>query len=130
MITLFPDSTALIVDYLDGLLGVPVRHEVPNPRPATFVTVDRGGGTRHTIVTDAPLVLLEAWAASPEAAMDLIQLARAYLHDLPGRVLDGHPVYRVDEAAGPANLPDPLSSQPRAVFTAVVHVRGLSAVGS
>lgn len=126
----FPDAAALVADHLRSELTVHVGSDVPNPRPTEFVTVQRGGGVRHTLVTDAAQLLFEAWAARAEDAMDLIQLVRAHVAALPGQVLAGTPVYRVDEAAGPANLPDPLSSQPRAVYTATVHLRGTTAVGS
>ena len=126
----FPDAVALVASHLADVLAVPVVHDVPNPRPASFVTVRRGGGVRHTVVTDKPQLLFECWADRAEDAIDLAQLARAYVNALPGQVLAGVPVYRVEELGGPSELPDPLSQQPRVVFTSLVHVRGTTAVGS
>ena len=128
-LVLYPDVEALLSTWLRGQLdGVPVGNRVPNPRPASFVTVRRHGGIRHTVVTDAAQVGLECWAASDAEAHDLAQLCRALLlYRLPGQILDGHTVYRVDEMGGPSNLPDPASSSPRWVMELQVHVRGIAA---
>jgi hypothetical protein len=126
----FPDAVDIVCGHLDDLLGVPVRSKIPKPRPASFVTVRRGGGVQQTIVTDAALLLVECWAVLPGDAMDLAQLTRAHLHAMRGHVLAGVPVYRVDEVAGPADLPDPLSDQARVVITFSIHLRGATAVGS
>lgn len=131
MIVLFPDAVDVVVGYLQTFVGFPVGHDVPDPRPDEFVTVVRGGGVRQTVVSDNPTLLFECWGPTPEAAMDVAQLIRAYVNALPyERVVDGVPVYRVNEVAGPADLPDPVSNQPRVVFTTQVHLRGATAVGS
>lgn len=101
-----------------------VHDRIPAERPTSFVTLVRGGGPRHDIVTDNPTVLVEAWAEDDETAHDLAQLARALLFATAGSVVQGVTVYRVDEFAGPANLPDPESSQSRFVFTLSPRVRG------
>lgn len=120
----FPDTVALLCGVLEDECAVPAGTRVPNPRPATFLRLDRTGGPRQTLVSDAAQVTVESWAASEAAAHDLAQLARAVLHTLPGTVVDGVAVYRVDEVSGPANLPDPLSDQARYSQTFAVHVRG------
>lgn len=129
-IVLFPDAVALVTGYLDDLFGIHVGSRVPDPRPSEFVTVRRGGGVRHDLVVDAAQLLIESWADQPETAHDNAQIVRAYLHALAGQVVDGVTVYRVEELSGLADLPDPLSNQPRIVFTVLVHVRGSVAVGS
>lgn len=129
-LVIFPDAVDLVRTHLAAALDVPIVHDVPTPRPPSFVTVRRGGGVRHTIISDAAQLLIESWADRAEDAMDLAQLARAHLNALPGQVLDDTPVYRVEELAGPADLPDPLSDQQRATFTVLVHLRGSTAVGS
>lgn len=123
----FPDAALLVIDYLNDHLAASVEPRIPAERPAAFLTVQRVGGPRATLVTDAPLLAIEAWGDNDEDAHDLAQEARAQLHALPGTVLDGVAVYRVDEAAGPALLPDPLSNQSRYVFTVAVHLRGTPA---
>lgn len=132
----FPDVEALLATWLRARLAergrpVPVGNKVPNPRPKSFVTVRRHGGARSSIVTDVPQVGVECWAESDGDAHDLAQLVRALLHSLPGQTLDGYTVYRLpadqDEFAGPANLPDPVSEQPRYVFDMPIPIRGKSA---
>lgn len=127
-LVVFADIEALLAGWLRDRLTVPVGNKVPNPRPDSFVTVQRHGGIRATVVTDAPQVGVECWAVTDAQAHDLAQTARAeLLYRLPGQILDSHTVYRVDEFAGPQNLPDPISAQPRWVFELQVHVRGLAA---
>lgn len=126
---LFPDVEALLCTWLRTELGdIPVGNKVPNPRPDPFVLVQRHGGIRNTVVTDAAQVGLECWAVHDYEAHDLLQRCRALLlYRLPGQILDGHTVYRVDEFAGPSNLPDPASVSPRWVAEFQVHVRGIAA---
>lgn len=120
----FPDAVALLVDYLDASITEPVGHRIPNPRPTTFVTVRRTGGPKRNLVTDQPQITVESWAASDEDACDLAQEVRAWLNALPGEVLDGVAVYRVEELSGPADLPDPVSDQPRFSQSFSVALRG------
>lgn len=121
----FPDAVALVVSYLNGVLTEPVSSRVPNPRPAAWVTVSRAGGTARNALVDAPLLAVDAWAASGEPeAHDLAQRARAWLHAAVGQVVDGTVVYRCDEASGPAPNPDPVSEVPRFSFAVQLAVRG------
>ena len=126
---LFPDIEELLCAWLRAELDdVPVGNKLPNPRPDPFVLVQRHGGTRHTIVTDAAQIGLECWARHDYEAHDLLQHCRSLLiYRLPGQILDGHTVYRVDEFGGPSNLPDPASTSPRWVMELQVHVRGIAA---
>lgn len=121
-VVIFPDAVEVIIGHLADVLDDPVEPRVPNPRPDRFLTVQRVGGARRTIVTDAPLLAFEAWAQSDQDAHDLAQLARAHVHALVGTA-----VYLVEEAGGPALLPDPESHQSRYVFTVAVHLRGEAA---
>lgn len=124
-VIVFPDAAALLADHLRGVLDdVHVGTRVPTDRPATFVLVRRLGGVRNTIVSDEPMIGVECWAATDATAHDLAQLCRGHLHALPGAVLAGTVVYRVADVGGPSDLPDPLSDQPRFVFTVSVGMRG------
>ncbi len=128
-IIVFPDVEGLLVEHLSERLAdlgfaVPVSVQIPNPRPESFVTVPRVGGPRRNLVVDSATVSVDAWAARPKQAHDLAQVARGIMHALPGEVLDGYPVYRVTEFAGPGNLPDPLSSHSRYTQTFSVFIRG------
>ncbi len=125
----FPDVEALLTAWLRGqLTGVTVGNKVPNPRPDPFVLIQRHGGLRQTVVTDAAQVGLECWAGRDYEAHDLLQQCRSLLlYQIPGQILSGYTVYRVDEVGGPSNLPDPTSSMPRWVMELQVHVRGIAA---
>ena len=125
----FPDVEALLTAWLRGqLTGVTVGNKVPNPRPDPFILIQRHGGLRQTVVTDAAQVGLECWAGRDYEAHDLLQQCRSLLlYQIPGQILSGYTVYRVDEMGGPSNLPDPTSSMPRWVMELQVHVRGLAA---
>lgn len=125
----FPDVEALLTAWLRGqLTGVTVGNKLPNPRPDPFVLIQRHGGLRQTVVTDAAQVGLECWAGRDYEAHDLLQQCRSLLlYQIPGQILSGYTVYRVDEVGGPSNLPDPTSSMPRWVMELQVHVRGIAA---
>jgi len=120
----FGDTVALVASVLAAGCDVPTGTRVPTDRPSTFIRVIRTGGPRSNLVTDAAQITVESWADTDGEAHDLAQLARAVLHALPGDVVDGVPVYRVEEFSGPADLPDPLSNQSRYSQTFAVHTRG------
>lgn len=120
----FPDAEAVAVAALDAALTVPVSTRVPNPRPAVFVRVARVGGARVNLVTDAPVLVVECWAASSVAAAELARLARAHLFALEGSTTAGAWVRKVLDVAGPQSFPDPVSESPRYQFTAQLHLRG------
>lgn len=124
-VVVFPDATELVCNALrPGLPGVHVGTVIPTDRPETMVIARRSGGSRVTPVSDAVDIDLECFAASDADAHDLAQLARALVHALAGTVVDGTPVYRVDDTAGPDDEPDPTSDQPRYLFGVAVVVRG------
>lgn len=120
----FPDGEQLVIDWLRDRLDVPVEPKVPNPRPASWVKVTRVGGPRRDLVTDHPMLVVEAWDDDDADARDLLQLARAHVDAMRGQVIDDVTVYGITEVGGPANLPDPTSDQPRWTFTVQVAIRG------
>lgn len=122
----FPDIEALLTRYLPELVGVPVVTKVPNPRPAAFVRVTRVGGARRDRVTDQPLVVVEAWAATEPAASTLGARAQAYVYALEQTSVDGDYVRAVREAGGLQFFPDPISETPRYQFTAQLDTRGVA----
>jgi len=131
-VIVFPDLENRLVDYLAAALaerGDPaaVSVTVPNPRPSRFVLVPRIGGVRRNFVVDSATIAVECWDDTDAGAADLAALVRGLVGALPGQVLDGVPVYRVDEFAGPANLPDPRSAQARYTFTVSISYRGTAA---
>lgn len=123
----FPDAVAAVLDYLrtrSSLTGVPLRQTVPNPRPATFVIVQRTGGARRHLVVDDAYLTVEAWAPTEAEAHDIAQTVRAELHAAQSSFLTGSVFcYRVDEVGGLAMQPDPESARPRYIWTASVSLR-------
>lgn len=121
---LFPNAEAVVASLLRAETGERVENRVPNPRVGTFYVVRRLGGTRAHMVADAAMVAIEGWDVTDENAHDLAATARAHVLAATGRTVDGTAIYRVEEIAGLANLPDPLSDHQRHTFTVSVHVRG------
>lgn len=123
-VIVFPDAVATLkVGLDDASLGVDVVHAVPHPRPASFVQLVRAGGFSHSIVVDSATISVDCWAATSPAAMTLAQLVRAHLHAMSGTTVDGTAVYAVQELAGPAEVPDPDSDQPRVRQTFQIGLR-------
>lgn len=126
----FPDAAALVLDELRAALPaivgrpVPVGNRVPSPRPERFVVARRMGGTRETLITEVAHLAVECWATSAQDADDLAQAARTVIFAMAHRVIAGVRVYRVEDIGGPADVPDPLSDQPRYSFAVAVTVRG------
>lgn len=124
-LVVFPDTAAVVTTYLAAQLGgIHVGTVVPTPRPGTFVVARRLGGIARNRVVDEPLIGVECWAADDAAAQDLAQRCRALLHALEDSFVGAVFVYRIEDAGGPADLPDPLSDNPRYVFTLRIAVRG------
>jgi hypothetical protein len=127
----FPDVEALVIEYLTeefALISEPatIHTRIPSNRDETkrFVVVPRVGGTRKDLVVDRVTIGFEAWAATPAQAYDLANKTRALIFALKGHRVNGVQFYEIQEFAGPANLPDTLSKQPRYVFTTSIFVRG------
>jgi hypothetical protein len=129
-VLVFPDVVALVVPtlttQLPALVGGPVHvgNRVPSPRPDRFVVLRRAGGSRITIVTEAATINVAAWAQSVPEADDIAQACRSVLHGMAGSLVDGVPIYKVDDLGAPAEEADPLSDQPMSQLSVSVHVRG------
>ena len=91
--------------------GFDAYSNVPNPRPARFVSVDLTGGGASDLVTNA-LITIDVWALSRgDAATDADAIYRAFLHDSRRGRIPG--AGRVDVNASPYWQPDPDSRTPR-----------------
>lgn len=122
----FPNCAALVITRMRvALPALTFAHDVPNPRPDTFVRIFRTGGIKATLVTDAAQLTIESWAPDADTACANAEAVRAHLNDMPGRVVDGHAFYKIEELSGPAELPDPVSKSRRFTWNALVHVRGI-----
>lgn len=127
---LMPDAEQLLIDGLTTELAglgfpVPIGTRVPSPRPASSVQVMRTGGIAPTMISDRAEVSIDSRGPSEMAAATLAANVRSAMHHLEGQIVGGTMVYRVEEAAGPSNYPDPYTpdeSRYTQLFT--VHVRG------
>lgn len=131
-IVVFPDAAAVIVGHLRAALAARddpavIGTQVPHPRPGRLVRIRRTGGPRLNRVADRPQLSVECWAPTAEQAADLAQLCRGLIHAMRGTTVAGVAIYRVAELAGPAELPDPASDQPRYVQTFEIAMRGTAA---
>ena len=72
-----------LVAYLSRHLGCRVATDVPNPRPACLVTVDRTGGGKDSIVIERPTVAVQCWAPTRSDAQALAQEAEDAMDALP-----------------------------------------------
>src|SRR5690606_33641294 len=106
---------AAIAEIRASLVGTafaaaPVGTKIPSrePKPRQFVRVVAAGGSQRDLVTDEPLLTLEAFCDDEGAARDLAALLVAIVQRA-GRVgrLGGQVCFGVDLAGLPANLPEP-----------------------
>lgn len=113
---------SLIVWLRAALTPEVVVSQVPRIRPGSFVVVRRIGGPFDPPVMDLPTVSVEAYGATQSEAYDLLQRARARIWSLRGQTINGIAVYRVEEFAGPAWLPDP-ETEGTARYVATFSIR-------
>lgn len=58
------DVESIVIAWLTSLeqpTTYPVSGDIPDPRPATFITVDRTGGPREAMVLDRAEILIEVY---------------------------------------------------------------------
>lgn len=127
---LFPDAVSVVIEHLTDTLPdygetCPVVKETPNSRPSRFVQVFRTGGPRHNLVVDGAQLTIECWATTAAEAADLASLVRGALLAVRSDVVGTVTFYKVDELAGPADLPDPQSQQARMTWSVIAYVRGI-----
>lgn len=123
-VVVFPDAVLVMVLYIrQSLPDVAVYSRVPDPRPKTFVRVERLGGIRRNLFLDRPRIDVECWSDSEESAEDLGSRVRAYVLAMAGKRGDTT-VYAVAEVSGPMWLPDSASGQPRYSFAVEFSTRG------
>lgn len=120
--TSYPLIGALLKDYLDPLLSVPVVGNVPDPRPDSFVQIKRSGGASQ-LARDTPLVDVFSWALTDAAAEDLCMAVRSHITDLENSLLGGRQVYRLEEFLGPTDDSDPETGLSRWWMTFSISIR-------
>lgn len=120
----FADAADVAITVADTAAAAPVSGDVPNPRPDRFATITRHGGvSRHHGLIDEAILVVEAWGLTPTEAHDLGQTIRSALLAASGTVVDGWTIYQVEDIAGPGDLPDPRTDQPRVTLTMKFPVR-------
>lgn len=123
---LFSDIEAALVGWLRDILDLPhsVHGRVPNPRPERFITVQRTGGPRLNLVTDAPLVTFETWDVDTDDAAAAAAVVRAHVLAARNvRTPNGTLIHRVEELSGPFLLPD-VSREARYAWNVRIGTRG------
>lgn len=131
-----PDTESVLATYLTAQLvlidkAIPVGTRLENlpgtGLPPESVVLFRTGGLAGTVRSDMPLITVEARAIRESRAYEIANEVRTLLMRAgrDGEVLEGHQIYSVIELAGPGNLPDPFTSQPRYTATYQVHIAGV-----
>lgn len=99
-----PDVELVVIDWLEDRTG----------RPASLTFHDIDGGPRNRVsiasgndntITEFPLVDIESFAASREAAMDLAQDSRKAMAELKAQVSGGWLVDTSELATRPVRIP-------------------------
>lgn len=117
----WPDTEAVTCTYLAGALSVSVTSRPPDPKPSTFVVVERAGGVASGLIDPARLVL-QCWGQTKEQALDLALAARNAMFRMRG-VQSGFTVYDIAEAGGPVWALDPDGDLPRYLLTVEARFR-------
>lgn len=119
-----PDWRRAVQVHLTGQLSVPVSSDIPEPRPAEFVTLMATGGPgRAGVVQYGTTVMFRGWGQSEPAAWDVANAARSALLALDEVTVGGVQFYRVREVGALVPMPDPVSSQQRWQGTIQMYVR-------
>jgi hypothetical protein len=119
-----PDVIANLVALLTSELGVPVssrRSPTATKDSDPSVVVRRTGGPSKGVASDNPTITIEAWAPTTTESFQLLQSARLVVIEAAEQGRAG--LRRYDEFAGPADLPDPSTTNPRHTLTASVVTR-------
>lgn len=128
---IFGDVVELVIAYLaehapDLIVGT----EFKKPTSKPTVTINRSGGPQSLRVADQAYVSFDVWAPSTwnglADAHDVAQTVRSIVGSMTGAVVNGTPIYRVSELAGPARLPSPDRETDRWTFALAVTFRGQS----
>ncbi len=118
----FPDVVDVSCDVLNAALpafeNVTAFGRIPKPRPAEFILVRLAGSARETMVSENYQLLLEGWAQTATRAFRLVRVARAIIFAQDAQL------FGCSSISGPAELPDPTSSQERVTSMVGVRVRG------
>lgn len=113
------DVLSALCAWLPGKLGVPCSTQVPDPRPAEFVTVERTGGG-YSLGRDNPYLAVQAWSGTEAGAYTLALAAREAIAVLAREEL---PEVCQATVEGVYAFPDPDSRQSRYQLDAYLVTR-------
>lgn len=119
----FPNTTSLVIGYLDSLLAWPVASRVGDPRPEQWTQVRRSGGQK-ILVRDRVALTFTQWDMEDEnrCSENLAQV-RSLVHDLLHSTTLGPMVYEVSETSGPIDDVDEQSGDFTFWFRAELVIR-------
>lgn len=127
---IFPDEVKHVIEYLDGhsylasSAPVTVAGDLKGfVAPQRWITVQATGGSdENPRRVAAPRVDVNVYAESTPTAKRIALAARAAMNSMRNVVFDDAVFIRVATST-PADLTDPVNSQPRFVFDATIHIR-------
>jgi len=127
VLLVFPDSEELfraeIAARVSEVLGSTIlaSTKVPGDRPDEFLVVRRVGGSRRDLVTDVPVIQVEAWATRESRASRIANVVQALMQSFTE--IGGYSVGLEDEIVGPTAYPDG-SQQARYTASYAMAIRG------
>lgn len=127
---IMPDETKHVIEYLTGhaYLSSFAPYTVAGDlkgfvAPARWITVqETGGSDENPVRVAAPRVDINVYAESRPVAKRMALAAIAAMKSMKNVTFDDAVFIRV-ETSTPANLTDPVNSNPRYVFDATIHIR-------
>jgi len=103
-----PDALLAAISILETAFPtVLVSPQMPTTRPAQFIRVSQIGGHQPNVVTDAPRLLIEFWAANRMTASAMARVGGAALRNAAGTVVEGAFIRSWSNESGPVDYPDP-----------------------
>lgn len=107
-----PSGLLWAIRYLSSVLSVPVRGEVPSPRPAEFVRVLGAGGNDRAAFGDE-FFTVESWSTTTLKAEALARLVHRKLKAGHGVTVSGVRCASFTALGLPYDEPDPDAGVPR-----------------
>lgn len=119
---MIPNAEKVALYALRGALDAPVYSVPPKGVSLPYVTAYRAGGNMSNIVTDAPLIIVNCYAADPFEAAELANRAREAMFDIRASWVDGVWVRWWEESGGTIRYPEPDIGGTRYQFNGVLTV--------
>lgn len=124
-----PDIEALVRTFLldnlagFGYTGLKITNEIPRGRAGTpdqrFVRILLRGGSRISLITDEPQVVVECWAENDDVAEDMAAICAGLIYEMPQEITG---VIYTEITQRPNRFPDGESQQSRYTLTFRVRI--------